>query len=519
MKRKFVIFFVTFLVSTFRLMPPSAHADQNWDGDNAVGNFSFGDNWFGNTVGGPGGFGFGNGSLHFSFRNNAAQSSIYYDFVGFADTNDIFWDSTFGAGLTIDGNGQGLNFNQRLENDSSFTQTIGSSMKLSGAKNGASQIELNPVNASLIINGSIFNDNSKPYYVFGNNGKTLTLNSTLGVGSNAASVSLNLSGNSIVSIAATQSYAGGTVISAGTIRMSGSGTLGSTGATLTINAGSLDLNGTSQAVGALNGTGGSITSSTGSSSLTVGTGNTTGSYAGSITNTGSIALTKTGSGTQTLTANNSYTGATTINGGTLRLAGTSTVLTGTSGISVNRGGTLLFAGNNQINQATTPPIALGTATGTGIAKIDAGGFSQGAGGTSTLAPGTVGLGALTLNSTSTVDLTSTSVLHFANSSSNVWTGTLSILNWNGTVTTGGGAEQILFGTSVAGLTAAQLSQISFIDPAGFAPGTYFAAFATDLTGEIVPSLTPVPEPSTWAAGVLALGGLAFSQRRRLRSSP
>ena len=31
--------------------------------------------------------------------------------------------------------------------------------------------------------------------------------------------------------------------------------------------------------------------------------------------------------------------------------------------------------------------------------------------------------------------------------------------------------------------------------------------------------TPVPEPSTWVGGVLAIAGLAFTQRRRLRMVP
>ena len=30
---------------------------------------------------------------------------------------------------------------------------------------------------------------------------------------------------------------------------------------------------------------------------------------------------------------------------------------------------------------------------------------------------------------------------------------------------------------------------------------------------------PVPEPSTWIGGVLAIAGLAFTQRRRLRKVP
>src|SRR5207237_6460661 len=92
-------------------------------------------------------------------------------------TNDIFWLSTFTGAITWNGDGNGINFNQRLENQSSSAMTV--NVPLSGAKNGAGQIELNPVNGDLILNGSIFNDNNKNYHVFGSNGKTLTLNTVL----------------------------------------------------------------------------------------------------------------------------------------------------------------------------------------------------------------------------------------------------------------------------------------------------------------------------------------------------
>ncbi len=191
---------------------------------------------------------------------------------------------------------------------------------------------------------------------------------------------------------------------------------------------------------------------------------------------------------------------------------------------MNNGGTLLMAAHNQIHVSTPPGITLAGGT------LDAGGFSQGTGGTNPITdPGTVGLGALTLSSTSIIDLTSISVLHFSNSSAATWAaGTLSIYNWNGTLATGGGAEQILFGTSTSGLSPTQLAQIQFVNPTGFAPGTYAAFFATDLTGEIVPGvMTPVPEPSTWAAAALALarspgpsaGGLSSRWRNKVTERP
>ena len=57
-----------------------------------------------------------------------------YDYGTWVDTNDIVWDSGFGAGLSWNGNGNGINFNQRLENKSSFAKTV--NVPLSVAKWG-----------------------------------------------------------------------------------------------------------------------------------------------------------------------------------------------------------------------------------------------------------------------------------------------------------------------------------------------------------------------------------------------
>ena len=50
-------------------------------------------------------------------------------------------------------------------------------------------------------------------------------------------------------------------------------------------------------------------------------------------------------------------------------------------------------------------------------------------------------------------------------------------------------------------------------------GTVFSVSYTGGDGnDIVLTVTaaPVPEPSTWIGGVLAIAGLAFTQRRKLR---
>lgn len=79
----------------------------------------------------------------------------------------------------------------------------------------------------------------------------------------------------------------------------------------------------------------------------------------------------------------------------------------------------------------------------------------------------------------------TTTLAFAKSSAEVWSNSVSLLiyNWSGSPA-GGGREQLKFGADATGLTAAQLSQIQFINPAGLPNGVYAAVILG--TGEVVP---------------------------------
>jgi hypothetical protein len=91
------------------------------------------------------------------------------------------------------------------------------------------------------------------------------------------------------------------------------------------------------------------------------------------------------------------------------------------------------------------------------------------------------------NSSSTLNLPSGScALRFADSSAVLWASgvRLTIQNWSGSLT-GGGSQQVLFGTSASGLTAQQLSQVQFSNPAGLATGTYSARILS--SGEVVPN--------------------------------
>jgi hypothetical protein len=116
------------------------------------------------------------------------------------------------------------------------------------------------------------------------------------------------------------------------------------------------------------------------------------------------------------------------------------------------------------------------------------------------------LGRFVLAGNATTDLAgSASQLSFANSSGETWAGgaILTVTNWNGN-SSGGGAEQLKFGTSQSGLTSGQLSQIQF----RVGTNSYSAKILN--TGEVVPDhvITPFVAFSTqgnnmvltWPAG-------------------
>ena len=219
---------------------------------------------------------------------------------------------------------------------------------------------------------------------------------------------------------------------------------------------------------------------------------------------GGSDLNKDGSGTLTLTGTNTYAGGTAVNGGTLLVNNTSGVGTGTGAVTVSNAGTTLGG------------------TGTiGTVSVGAGAnIAPGNGGNNTAILTT---GALTLASTSNfrVDINGTTA-GSGYDRLNVATGGVTITGSNLVVTVGttlsvGQTFTIL--SKVAG--GAITGTFAGIPQGGTVVGSNGTVFSVSYTGGdgndiVLTVLAPVPEPSTWIGGALAIAGLAFTQRRRLR---
>ncbi len=217
------------------------------------------------------------------------------------------------------------------------------------------------------------------------------------------------------------------------------------------------------------------------------------------------AIVKDGSGTLTITGTNAYSGGTIVNGGTLLVnngVNTSGNL-GDDNVTVNNSGTLGGNSNIQINARVT---------------VNAGGnLAPGNGGNNTAV---LTLNALTLQPASNfrIDINGTAV----------GSGYDQLI-----VNPGGGPNGAVItdsnllvhvGTTLAvgqtfvifhhnGGTRGQFAQGSTVT------GDNGTVFSVSYGNDIILTVTgtaPVPEPSTWIGGALAIVGLGFTQRRKLR---
>jgi hypothetical protein len=155
-------------------------------------------------------------------------------------------------------------------------------------------------------------------------------------------------------------------------------------------------------------------------------------------------------------------------------------------IEINAG-TLLLGASNVIVAGTAITLNGGT--------LNTGGFSD-------------KVGLLTLNANSTIDMgKGASILTFDyDSQSSTKGASLTVKNWSGNATTGGGTDQIIFDGTTPDATF--LADVYWADY-----GTYGSRM---IGNELVPILPIVPEPDTIAAGGLLVGWMVWRKRNWLR---
>jgi len=359
----------------------------------------------------------------------------------------------------------------------------------------------------------------------------------------AGSLSLNKLGTGTTILSANNTYTGATTITAGTLTISGAGQLGSGSYSGNIsNAGTLNyassanqtLSGIISGTGALTKDGASTLTLTGvetyTGATTINAGTLTissagqlgsGSYSGNISNAGVFnyassanqtlsgtisgtgALTKNGGGTLTLNGTNTYNGSTIVNAGTLNANSTNAL--GSNNTVQVTGGTLLVTADDAINGMT---VTLNS-TSTDVAGLAFDGTYSGL------------VDNLTLSKNSIIDLGDGSVSIMFDTFV-MSTYTLDIYNWTGTTLWGGGTgndtDRVYYGPDLSDVTLANIrfhsgavgGGDSFVG-SGYDLGLQQTSFDPGLSGN---QIIPVPEPETYATGLLLLLGGAWWMWKR-----
>lgn len=478
---------ILFLLSAVTLLTSAASGlfanDTGWTGGGgADNNFSNSANWDNGTPSGSGAdqlyFGIAAGDTPFNNYNNGTQFQSFF--------------FTSGAGaFNISGNF--TNLYGRIENQSTTSQTISLAgiTFVGGSSSTANQV--NPVNGNLTISSPIFLNFDSSVDVYGANGNTVTFSGAIQNG-NTTTGGIRIQQNSVVVLSsASNTFSGGVDLNAGVLSVSAASNLGTgSGTAVRFNGGTLRTTTgitTTRAI-TVGAGGGTVENVSGTQTL----------LSGAVTGG---TLDKTGTGRVGLrgTADNASLGFT-VNQGILALEKTSSSTVHAVGatLTVNSGGTVLLggSGNDQIFNSAGLTMAGGT--------FNTGSLSEG-----TATNGGAGIGALTLTANSTVNFgtETNSILHFAGLGTHTKGGPdLAITNWSGVANLGGSGDRLLFtGTTDQFIAQYDQTDVSFNGLTGYR-AVQFGDFY---------EVTAVPEPSTYAAGILAFAAIGFAQRRRIRS--
>ncbi|MBS7786513.1 T9SS type A sorting domain-containing protein [Flavobacterium sp. CYK-55] len=441
------------------------NAQNNWDGDNAIGEFTLCDNWFGNSC--PAVWN-ATTDLNIQLKNSGFQTTMYLNYGSWIDLNNLTYFASYTPSVNqFDadgpvGNENGINFYGKIENYSpNHTQVF----NLPFHGRNATVIEINPINGGLTFNRPILNSGNRNFNIWGPNSRKLTLNS---YPAGNGSVGLYIKQYSIVEVNYNDpaSLSGGYFVEEGELWVNSAGVIqgpiqvgnGTTAvnklyishastATTVANNISVPTSSANATIGALN------TSNTHTYSGNINLNNNTVNFdevsaGGTVNFTGGISGTggmlKIGAGLVRLSNSCTYTGTTTINAGTLQY-GVANAISNSSNVILNGG-----------------KFSTGATTG----------YSD-------------TVGTLTLTDNSTIELgTGTHTLNFANSNAVAWTAgrTLTITGWTNSCS----GAKIFVGTDNTGLTTTQLAQITF---QGYAAGASISPVGELIPGNIVLTAT------------------------------
>ena len=284
------------------------------------------------------------------------------------------------------------------------------------------QVSANETIGSLAGNatgGLVTLDNGVVLTTGGDNATTIFAGAITGGNGTSGLVKM---GAGTLTLSGANTYTGPTIISAGTLAMAGGAAIGDTSDISLTHAGTGLLVTTGETIGSLAGMAGSVVTLGNGTILTVGRSNGSAIFAGTIGGGNSTSgLLKTGTGILTINGTNTYTGPTTIDVGTLVVAGGAAIsdssdvsltgasavlmvnasesvgsLAGVAGSTVTLGsGAILTVGADNANTAFSGLLA-GSNVTTGLTKLGAGtlGFAGGSVSTGTVK---VDGGALAIN--------------------------------------------------------------------------------------------------------------------------